>query len=132
MMLTCGLWPGARRIIAVIADAQGNTRPPITASYTDEAVWGILQYIAYHDAQPVLSNALICRNSLGKKIADEGLPLWQISDGFFEQLRIAAALTKKTGRYSAAMLARLPYLPMLRNHLERINPLVAKNQLSLL
>ena len=131
-MLTCGLWPGARRIIAVIADAEGNTRPPITAAYTDEALWGLLQYIAYHDAQPVLSKSLTRRNHFGKKITDEGLLLWRISDGFFDQLRIASALSKKPGRYSAAMLARLPHLPMLRDHLERVNPLVSKNQLSLL
>jgi len=54
---TCGLWLARRRLVAVLVSA-GQARRTIRAAMTDDARYGMLEYLAVVETEIVTTEAL--------------------------------------------------------------------------
>ena len=115
-MNACGLWPGARRLYAVIVDDDGQLRRrPICADQTREACESLLAWLALSDITTVVlsdrSHLLIAH----ARAACLNLEL--VPHPLLEAVRRVAGLDHRSPRYTAALLARWHLTPLLRAHL---------------
>ena len=130
-MSSCGLWLAKRRLVAVLAAPGGEARRTIRAALTDDARYGLLEYLAQAGCEIVATEALARADLLPAQAARRVLTVWTIDDGFVSAL-VRATATREPTR-AAAILARLPAIPLLRASLRRLAPPGAVvQQLSLL
>jgi hypothetical protein len=125
-MISCGIWPDRRKLVAVILDDAGRARRPILVARTARAVEALATYLLEDiGAEIVLVDACL-KEPLGRaNFGNERV--WVAPGVLVEPIRHAAALS---ARATAAMLARLPRIPALRTQLRR--PACDPRQLTLL
>jgi hypothetical protein len=129
-MTTCGLRLARRRIVAVLVSA-GQARRTIRAAMTDDARYGLLEYLAAAESEIVTTEALARVDVLPAQAARRGLTVWAAEDGLVAALLGAAGI--RDPARAAALLARLPRIPLLRTSLRRLTaPAGSTRQLQLL
>lgn len=131
-MTACGVWLGWRGLAAVFADGDGRVRLPITVEGTDAARWGLVHRLAAVDADLVVDEALLPADPIAFVAQRAGVRVWVAGPPLVGSLRCAAGITRGPPRASAALLARLPAIPWLRDHLRRLEPADDPRQLPLL
>ena len=130
-MTFCGLWLRRGRLTAVLVGTAGEVRRPVRAAPTDEARFGLLEHLLAAEVEVVVTDALARADVLPGLLARRGLRVWIAGDGLALAL-VAAAGVRDPAR-SAAVLARLPRIPLLRTSLRRLTPQgAAPHQLDLL
>lgn len=133
-MATCGLWLSGQRVVAVVVDDDGRAASTPLIAATDDERWELLGRVdAEHglDCELVFPEGMlrvdrICLFALERRHVTWAAPLVLV-----DAIRRAAALDKATR--TAAMIARLAVVPVLRQHLRRVEHVCCDwRQLSLL
>jgi hypothetical protein len=128
--VTCGLWLARRRLVAVVVGVGGGPRRAIRVALTDDARYGLLEYLAGTGCEIVASEALARADLVLAQASRRGLTVWTLDDGFAGALLRAAAV--RDPARAAALLARLPGIPALRPWLRRLATVSTGAQLPLL
>ncbi|HEX9194303.1 MAG TPA: hypothetical protein VF871_11205 [Burkholderiales bacterium] len=116
--ITCGLILAPRRLVAVVLGPGGEARRVIRAALTDDARFGLVEYLAAAGAEIVVTDALVRGDPVGRSAVRAGLAVWIAPDTLVSAVARAAAITGPPR--TAAMLARLPRVPLLRAQLRRL------------
>jgi hypothetical protein len=116
--VTCGLWLARRRLVAVVLGPRGDARRAIRATLTDDARFGLLEYLAAAGAEIVATEALARVDLTPVQAARRGLSVWTAGDALVAALLGAAAI--RDPARAAALLARLPVIPLLRSSIRRL------------
>ena len=119
-MIACGLWLARRRLVAVLVGDGGAPRRTIRAALTDDARYGLLEYLAHAGAEIVATEALARVDLLPAQAAGRGVVVWRADDALVAAL-LGAAAVRDPAR-AAALLARMPAIPLLRASLRRLAP----------
>lgn len=127
---TCGLVLAPRRLVAVLVQPGGEARRAIRAALTDEARYGLLDYLGASGAQVVAAEALVRGDPVARHALRAGLTVWTAPDALVAAIARAAAVTAPAR--VAAMLARLPSVPLLRAQLRRLAATTEPTQVPLL
>ena len=127
---TCGLVLAQRRLVAVILGPGGEARRAIRAALTDDARHGLVAYLGNAGAEIVASEALVRADPVAQHVLASGLVAWVAPDALVAAVARAAAITDPAR--IAAMLARLPRVPLLRAHLRRLATATEPRQVPLL
>ncbi|HET7855424.1 MAG TPA: hypothetical protein VFL41_03110 [Gaiellaceae bacterium] len=128
--ITCGLVLAPRRLVAVVLMPGGEARRAIRAALTDEARYGLVEYFAAAGAEIVAAEALVRRDPVARLCRRRGVAVWAAPDPLIEAIACVAAITAPARR--AAMLARLPRVPPLREQLRRVATSLEPRQVPLL
>jgi hypothetical protein len=104
----------------VLVGPAGQTRRAIRATLTDDTRYGLLEYLAAAATDIVVTEALARTDVLPAHAARRGVPTWMVDDGLVAALLAAAAI--RDPARAAAVLARLPGIPLLRASLRRLTP----------
>lgn len=127
--MNAGLWLSRRRLVAALDDRAAPR--PLRAALTDDARWGLLEYLAGCGSALVASEALARADPLPGQAARRGLTVWLIDDALLDALLRAAAI--RSPARAAALLARLPALAPLRPFLRQLTAAIPESrQLQLL
>jgi len=118
--VTCGLWLARRRLVAAVVGPRGEPRRVIRAALTDEARFGLVEYLAAAGAELVATEALARIDLMPLQAAHRGVAVWTVGDALVAALLGAAAI--RDPARAAALLARLPVVPFLRASLRRLAP----------
>lgn len=116
--ITCGVVLTPPRLVAVVLGPGGGARRAIRAALTDDARYGLVQYLAAVGAEVVVADGLLAADPIAQRIVDADVVVWVAPGGLVSALAQAAALTDPARL--AAMLARLPRVPILRAQLRRL------------
>jgi hypothetical protein len=116
--IACGLALAPRRLVAVVLGPGGEARRAIRAALTDEARYGLVEYLAAAGAEIVVSEALVRGDPVARHALRAGLVVWVAPDALVTAVAGAAAITDASR--IASMLARLPRVPFLRARLRRL------------
>jgi hypothetical protein len=117
---SCGLWLARRRLVAVLVGECGEARRTIRAALTDDARFGLIEYLAQADCEIVATEALVRAELLPAQAARREIVVWSADDALAAALLRAAAV--RDPARAAALLARLPRIPLLRASLRRLVP----------
>jgi hypothetical protein len=120
MTTSCGLWLAQRRLVAVLVGPGGEQRRLIRSALTPDARFGLLEYLVATETEIVAAEALARCDLLPQQAARRGLVVWTAGDGLVAALLRAAAI--RDPARAAALLARLPGIPLLRASLRRLAP----------
>ena len=131
-MTACGVWLGRRGLAAVLADGGGRVRFAVTLAPTDAARWGLAQRLAVVGAGLVVDEAHLPADPIASVARRAGVRVWVAGPPLVGSLRSAAGITRGSPRLSAALLARLPAIPWLRDHLRPLEPEDDPRQIPLL
>ena len=115
---TCGLVLAPRRLVAVVLGPCGEARRAIRTALTDDARYGLVAYLAHFGAEIVAADALVRGDAVAQRALAAGLAFWAAPDALVSAIARAAAITDPAR--TAAMLARLPRVPLLRAQLRRL------------
>ncbi len=128
---TCGLVLAPRRLVAVVLGPGGEARRAIRAALTNDARYGLVAYLANAGAEIVAADALVRSDPVAQRALGAGLVAWAAPDALVAAIARAAAITDPAR--IAAMLARLPRVPILRAQLRRLTaPAIEPRQVPLL
>jgi hypothetical protein len=116
--VTCGLWLARRHLVAVVLGPRGDARRVIRAALTDDARFGLLEYLGAAAAELVATEALARVDLTPVQAARRGLSVWTAGDALVAALLGAAAI--RDPARAAALLARLPVIPILRSSIRRL------------
>lgn len=119
-MTNCGLWLARRRLVAVLLGPAGDVRRTLHAALTDDARYGLIEYLAGAELEIVLTEALARSDLVALQAVRRGMPVWTVDDGLAAALLGAAGIRNPTR--AAALLARLPRIALLRASLRRLTP----------
>jgi hypothetical protein len=129
-MNVCGLWQGAQRLAAVIADEDGGLRAPITVRATPQNTHHLLDYLVTAGIDTLIlaePNPCLIAQAHARRLHVRLVP-----HDLIEGIRQATALNRRPPRSTATVLARWPFTPGLRAHLREARPSpTQKNQLAL-
>ncbi len=128
--ITCGLVLAPRRLVAVVLGPGGEARRAIRAALTDDARFGLVEYLAAATAEIVVTDVLVRGDPVTRSAVRAGLAVWIAPDTLVSAVARAAAITDPAR--TAAMLARLPRVPLLRAQLRRLAASTAPRQVPLL
>jgi hypothetical protein len=128
--LTCGRVLAPRRLVAVVLGPGGEARRAIRAALTDDGRYGLVTYLTNLGAEIVAAEGLVRRDAVVQSAVAGGLVAWATPDTLAMALARAAAITNPVR--IAAMLARLPSIPLLRSQLRRLAAAVDPRQVRLL
>ena len=131
-MTACGVWLGRRGLVAVLADGGGRISLAVTLAPTDGARWGLAQRLAAVGAGLVIDEAHLPADPVAFVVRRAGVRVWVAEPPLVASLRCAAGITRSPARLSAALLARLPAIPWLREHLRPLEPEDDPRQIPLL
>ncbi|MGC3998051.1 MAG: hypothetical protein QM767_11390 [Anaeromyxobacter sp.] len=129
-MIVCGLWAARRHLVAVLVGDRGEPRRTVRAAGTDDARFGLLEYLAHAGAELVATAALAQANPLLAQAARRGIAVWILDDQLAAALLAAAGIRDPVR--AAALLARLRIVPAWRAHLRPLTPAMPARQLPLL
>jgi hypothetical protein len=130
-MTSCGLWLAKRRLVAVLVGDGGEARRTIRTALTDDARFGLIEYLAQAGCEIVATEALTRADLLPAQASRRGIVVWNADDALAAALLRAAAV--RDPARAAALLARLPRIPLLRASLRRlVSPSAVARQLPLL
>ena len=124
--LTCGLVLAPRRLVAVVLGPGGEARRAIRAALTDDARYGLVAYLAHAGAEIVATEALVRTDPAAQHALAAGLVAWAVPDALAAAIARAAAIPEPVR--IAAMLARLPRIPLLRAQLRRLAAVINQPQ----
>ena len=127
----CGLWAGPRRSAAVLIDPATQRQLPISLANTAQARGALLAWLAERSAQLVIPDTLLGQPFLNQA-SHTPVVVWIAPSALLEAIRLAAGLTTRPLKHTAALLARWPSAPALRPFLRRLNASPHPDQLSLL
>ncbi len=127
---TCGLVLAPRRLVAVVLGPGGEARRAIRAALTDDARFGLVEYLAAATAEIVVTDVLVRGDPVTRSAVRAGLAVWIAPDTLVSAVARAAAITDPAR--TAAMLARLPRVPLLRAQLRRLAASAEPTQVPLL
>lgn len=131
-MSTCGLWRTPRRLLAVVLDERGRSRPPVTAPMTDDARWGLLTWMQSQGCEDVvLTDQLARADPIARMALTLGVRFWVVPLPVVEGVRQLTELTGRAPKYTAALLARWLNAPALRSYLRLVEPNLDERQLTL-
>jgi hypothetical protein len=128
--ISCGLVLAPRRLVAVVLGPGGEARRAIRAALTDDARYGLLAYLGALSCEIVVSDRLVRADPVVQRGLSSGLVLWAAPDALVTAIARAAAVTDPARL--AAMLARLPRVPLLRAQLHRLATSATPSQVPLL
>lgn len=131
-MSACGVWLGRRGLAAVLADGGGRVRLTLTIALTHAARRGLAHHLAAVGASLVVDEAHLPADPIAFVAQRAGVRIWVAGPPLVGSLRCAAGITRAPPRTSAALLARLPAIPWLRDHLRRLEPADDPRQIPLL
>jgi len=114
-----GLWIARRRLVVVLVGREGTPRKAIRSALTDDARFGLLEYLVAAGMDLVVSESLACVEPLPVQAVHRGLVVWTASDVIVAALLRAAAI--RDPARAAALLGRLPAISMLRGFLRRLS-----------
>jgi len=117
-LVTCGLWLARRRLVAAVLGPRGGTCRVLRAALTDDARFGLVEYLAAAGAELVATEALARADLTPVQAARRGLAVWSAGDALVAALLGAAAIRDPVR--AAALLARLPVIPLLRGSIRRL------------
>jgi hypothetical protein len=118
ILSTCGLVLAPRRLVAVLLGPGGEARRVIRAALTDDARYGLAQYLAHAGAALVLTEALARADPVARQAITAGLVVSVAPDALVAAIARAAAITDPAR--IAAVLARMPRVPLLNAQLRRL------------
>ncbi len=127
---TCGLVLAPRRLVAVVLGPGGEAPRAIRAALSDDARYGLVACLANLGAEIVAAEALVRGDPVAQRAIGAGLVAWVAPDALVAAVTSAAAITGLAR--TAAMLARLPRVPLLRAQLRRLTAVVEPRQVPLL
>lgn len=116
--ITCGIVLAPRRLVAVVLGPGGGARRALRAALTDDARYGLVQYLGAVGAEVVVADGLLAADPVARRAVEAGLVVWVAPGGLVSALAQAAVLTDPARL--AAVLARLPRVPLLRAQLRRL------------
>ena len=125
-MISCGIWPDGKKLVAVVLDDAGRAGKPILVPRTERAAESLAIYLTEDLAAEIVIVDACLKERIGRALVHSGR-VWVAPAAVVEPIRHAAALSART---TAAMLARLPRIPVLRSQLRR--PASDPRQLTLL
>jgi hypothetical protein len=117
-LVTCGLWLARRRLVAAVVDPGGEAHRVVRAALTDDARFGLIEYLAAAGAEIVATEALARIDLMPVQAARRGLAVWTVGDALIAALLRAAAIREPAR--AAALLARLPVIPLMRSWIHRL------------
>jgi len=113
--ITCGLVLAPRRLVAVVIGPGGEARRAIRAALTDDARFGLVEYLAAAGSEIVVVDALVRGDPIARSAVRAGLVVWVAPAALVAAVTRVAAITDPAR--VAAMFARLPWVPFLRAQL---------------
>jgi hypothetical protein len=119
-----------RRLVSVVVGPGGEARRATRAALTDEARYGLTEYLTATGAEIVVTEALVRGDPIAQRALRGGPVVWMAPDALVAAVACAAAITDPAR--VAAMLARLPGVPLLRGQLRRLSASVEPRQVPLL
>lgn len=129
-MIVCGLWLARRRLVAALVGERGELRRVVRAAPTDDARFGLLEYLAHAGAEIVVTEALARADLVAVQAARREVAVWVADDALVAALAAVAAV--RDPARAAALVGRLRVVPAWRAHLRRLAPAVAARQLPLI
>lgn len=130
-MTACGVWPAPRELVAVLLDRAGRSRS-CRVAFSDDARSGLALWLVAAGADLVVEETLLEADPFPGVARRAGVTVWIAGAPLVDALRHAAGITRRGPRPSAAMLARLPSTPWLRDHLRRLGAAGDPRQIALL
>lgn len=130
-MTACGVWLTRRGLVAVIVEGPGRPRT-LRLADTAEARRALALHLADARAHLVVDEALLEADPIATAALRVGVQVWVAGAPLLPALRAAAGITAGGARPSAALLARLPDIPWLREKLRRLVPADDPRQIPLL
>ena len=127
----CGLWPGPRRATAVLFDTLTQHQRALSLVNTALAHTTLLDWLVEHNAHLVIPDTLLAAPCLNQA-SQIPVAVWIAPSPLLEAIRLAAGLTTRPPKQTAALLARWPTAPALRPFLRRLTAARPTDQLSLL
>ncbi len=128
--ITCGLVLAPRRLVAVVLGPGGEARPAIRAALTDDARYGLVEYLTAAGTELVVTEAFVRGDPLARRALHAGVAVWAAPDALLSAVTRAAAIADPAR--VAAILARLPCVPLLRAQLRRLIAAAEPRQVPLL
>ncbi len=116
--ITCGLVLAPRRLVAVVLGPGGAARRTLRAALTDDARCGLVQYLSAVGAELVVADELLAGDPVARRGVEAALVVWVAPGGLVSAVAQAAAISDPAR--IAAVLARMPRVPLLRAHLRRL------------
>lgn len=131
-MTACGLWLGRCGLAAVLTDGGGRIRLATTIPATPSARAALVALLADTGADLVLDEPHLQADPIAFVARQAGVRVWVASPPLVASLREVAGLARGPPRASAALLARIPAIPWLREHLRPLEPEDDPRQIPLL
>jgi hypothetical protein len=129
-MTVCGLWLARRRLVAGLVGPHGRAQRCIRTALTDDARFGLLEYLAHVECEIVATDALARTELLPAQAVRRGISVWLAEDQLVAGLLGVAAVCDPAR--AAALLARMRLVPAWRAQLRRLLPANPARQLPLL
>ncbi len=129
-MIACGLWLARRRLVAALVAPAGQRQRVLRAAPTDDARFGLAEYLIHADCEVVATEALARADPLPAQLARRDLVVWLADDRLVAGLLGAAAI--RDPARAAAVLARMRLVSTWRGQLRRLLPADPARQLPLL
>jgi hypothetical protein len=114
----CGIVLAPRRLVAVVLGPGGDARRAIRAALSEDARYGLVQYLAAVGAEIIVADKLVRDDPVARPAVDAGLVAWAAPDALISSIARAAAIIDPAR--TAAVLGRLPRVPLLRVQLRRL------------
>ena len=127
---SCGLVLAPRRLVAVVLGPGGEARRAISAALTDDARHGLVIYLAAAGTEVVATESLVRSDPIAQRALAAGCVVWVVPDALVAAIAQATAITAPPR--VAAILARLPRIPVHRNQLRRLSAPTNSRQVMLL
>ena len=129
---TGGLWSTPRGLWLVILDG-GRTQLPLRILRSDRGRRaGLERLAAVQGIEIVIPEAQRAVDPFAELALGGGVPVWLVPELLLDALRRAAGLHTGPPARTAALLARLPHVPLLRSSLRRLTREPDPCQLSML
>jgi hypothetical protein len=128
-VIACGLWLARRRLVAALVGDRGEVRRLLRAALTDDARFGLLEYLAHAGCEIVATEAVARADLVPVQASRRGLVVWVADDALVAALAAVAAVREPAR--AAALVARLRVVPAWRAHLRPLTPLPTARQLPL-
>jgi len=126
----CGVWPTARRFVAVV-ERDGRAGAAASIARTTEARWGFVAWLSASGVYALVTTDALARDELVAIVREAGIDVWLAPAGLVDAVRGAAALTRRGPRLTAALLARWLHQSALRQNLRLLRAAVDNHQLHL-
>ena len=104
-MIACGLWLARRRLLAVLVGPAGQRQRVVRAALTDDARFGLGEYLLHAGCDVVATQALARADLLPAQLARRGLVVWLADDQLVAGLLGVAAI--RDPARAAALIARM-------------------------